>query len=61
MASNKKPSRSAKRASYIKKIWNKVQVLEKKLNDFEVTNSKEHQELRNMINGLGQGKDEQRE
>jgi len=60
MANNRKQSKAQKRASYVKKIWNKLQEVEKKLNDFEVNNTKEHQELRNMINGLGQSKDEQR-
>jgi len=52
--------RSQKKSStYIRRIWHKLQDLEKKLNDFEVVNSKEHEELRKMINGLGESKDEQ--
>ena len=58
MANHKKPSNVQKRATYIKKIWNKLQEVEKKLNDFEIKNSNEHQELRNIIDGLGKSKDE---
>jgi len=56
---NRKPNNGQKRASYVKKIWGKLQDLEKKLDDFEENNAKDHEELRNLIDGLGKSKDEQ--
>lgn len=60
MTSNKKPNTMKERSYYIRKIWHKLQDLEKRLNNFEAKNSKEHEELRNMINGRVNMKNEQR-